>query len=224
MGVAAASSTEPDAKKVARYRRLFGLLVVLGMLPVYVAWQLMDTGWADRRVQVQWVLAGVAFVGALYLVCLLVFPWSRPLWLQANLYQPEHWWGYLLPLVNTAWIAAWVTLGFAVVTAILHQRGVVTATPADAFDEPWFDASSYYLWSLAEAIPVLEIPQTIGWELGFRFTDRVTPVLLLFYKLALIGPLIAVGTLMWRDARQRRRSRPPGTESRGGGSGSPVEQ
>lgn len=77
----------PGTVKVARYRWLFGLSVVLGMLPVFVAWTLMDTEWAERRASVQWGLALVAFAGALFLVCLLVFPWSRPLWLQANLYK-----------------------------------------------------------------------------------------------------------------------------------------
>ena len=83
------------------------------------------------------------------------------------------------------------------------QREAKTA-PGRALNDPVGDSFAYYVWNFLNAIPVLEIPKTLGWELRFRFIDHVNPVLLLLYKVALIGPMIAAGTLVWQDVRRLR--------------------
>jgi hypothetical protein len=48
--------------------------------------------------------------------------------------------------------------------------------------------------------PLLEL----GWELPFQFTDRANRVPLFLYTLVLVGPLIAIGKLIWADIRGLR--------------------
>jgi hypothetical protein len=199
-----------DAKRSARYARYFGLITV-GMAPLGVVWLLIKHDRLDRLpLALQWFLVALALASTLYLLGLFVLPWSRPLWLKSNFYDPAHWWGFLLPLANTVYVASMATWGFAIVSGFLYLRGVGTTAPERALADPFNDSWAYYIWGFLNAIPVLEIPQTLGWEMRFRFTDHVNPVLLLLYKLALIGPMIATGKLVWGDVRRRRsRTRNP---------------
>ena len=93
------------------------------------------------------------------------------------------------------WIVAFATLGFAGVSELLYLHGIATTEPDRALADPLTDSGRFYLWSFLNAIPVLEIPQALGWKLAFRFTDHVSPVLLLLYKVTVIGPVIATARL-----------------------------
>jgi hypothetical protein len=101
--------------------------------------------------------------------------------------------------VLTLSIWLWATISFAGLSAILVLQGIATTDPEHAIKDPvWDPALHFYLWKSLDSIPVLEIPQTIGWEPAFRFTDRVSPVLLLLYKIVVILPLIETGRLIWQ--------------------------
>jgi hypothetical protein len=110
----------------------------------------------------------------------------------------------LAGLTLTIWV--WATVGFAGLSVLLYLHGVATTAPAQALavkDPLWDLAVNFYVWKSLDAIPVLEIPQTAGWEPAFRFTDHVSPVLLLLYKIVVILPVIETARLIW----QRRRNR-----------------
>jgi hypothetical protein len=94
-------------------------------------------------------------------------------------------------------ILLFATLGFAGVTELLYLHGIAETDP-DHLEDPLVDSMTFYVWSLLDAIPVLQIPQTLRWELDYRFTDHVSPVLLLAYKLAVILPAIATARLAWQ--------------------------
>jgi hypothetical protein len=155
----------------------------------------------------QWTLVCISFGIALYIVGALALPWSRPLWLTSNLYDPTHWWGFLLPVANTLFIACMATAGFVVVSEFLYRKGLATTSPeqalADPFNESFNQSFAYYIWSFLDAIPTLEFPQTLGWERPFRYTDPANRVLLLVYKIVLILPMIATSVLIWGDIRRR---------------------
>lgn len=111
------------------------------------------------------------------------------------------WRVFTLALI-TLWILAFATLGFAGVSELLYLREV--ATTDRQLDDPFGDSVLFYVWSFLNAIPVLEIPQTLRWDLDFEFTDRLSPVLLLVYKIAVIGPVIVTGRLAWKSREQVR--------------------
>jgi hypothetical protein len=197
------ANTIGDKKRVTMYGRYVGF-IGLAMAPVVLVSFLIKPHRLDwLPVAFQWCLVVVAFLSALYIIGLIVLPWSRPLWLKSNFYDPGHWWGLILPLANTVYIACMATGGFAIVSGFLYLRGLGTTTPEHALTDPVNDCWAYYIWGFVNAIPVLDIPQTLGWEMRFRFTDHINPVLLLFYKLVLIGPMIATGKLIWQDVRRR---------------------
>jgi hypothetical protein len=104
-------------------------------------------------------------------------------------------------LTLAIWLLA--TVSFAGLSAILYLHGLATIAPAQALQDSLWDSAVFYVWKSLDSIPVLEIPETMGWTPAFRFTDHVSPVLLLLYKIVVILPLIETGRLIWQQRQTR---------------------
>jgi hypothetical protein len=82
-----------------------------------------------------------------------------------------------------------LTAIFAALTTI--RLGLGTVTEAKPIDTPFvLDAFAYYLWNFLDAIPALEVPETLGWSMPAELTDPLSGVLLLAYKVLAIFPLV----------------------------------
>jgi hypothetical protein len=46
-----------------------------------------------------------------------------------------------------------------------------------------------YFWHLCDAVPALDIPGTLNWDLSPRLTDRVSAGLLIAFKVLAIFPI-----------------------------------
>ena len=92
-------------------------------------------------------------------------------------------------------LVGFATAGFALLTATLYRLGVGSAKGGHLTGTHVVDAAySYYLWHLADAIPVLKVPENTNWKLEHPFTDSVNGSLVLVY-IVLIGiPLVYTGT------------------------------
>jgi hypothetical protein len=130
--------------------------------------------------------------------------------------------------VYTLLIWGWATLAFAGLSGLLYMHGIATTVPKHAVNYPvWDSAVNFYAWKSLDAIPVVEIPQTAGWEPAFQFTDHVSPILLLLYKVIVITPVIETGWLIWNNRRDRGAGGGPGPEAvacRGAATGSAVRR
>ena len=89
------------------------------------------------------------------------------------------------------------TVGFATVTTycVRHQLLWLQGTDPQDGSVP-FESFSTYVRSLADAIPFLDVSQTLGWKAGVSFRDWQGKLLLLIYKVALIVPLLQLTTLL----------------------------
>lgn len=124
---------------------------------------------------------------------LLVFGRNR-----ANVTQQLAGWS----LTNKAyWIAMVVivpTVGFATVTAFAvdhHIFGLTGSHPKTRGLS--FAAFNTYLWHLAHAVPLLDIPQTLNWKPRLDFREWYGgDLMILMYKVALIVPLLQVLSLL----------------------------
>ena len=94
-------------------------------------------------------------------------------------------------LMNGLWITMamiFLTSVFCSISAVLYAHGLakLTGPPMkNGLGASWH----YYLWNLASAIPFFEIPETLRWPMGRTFSDRVSGILLLLYKLLVLVPL-----------------------------------
>ena len=153
---------------------------------------------ASSRAPVSVQLAIVGVFTAMTLVVsaelyLLVFGRNQP-----NLMQQLAGWS----LANKAyWIAMIVivpTVGFATVTAFGVHHRLFGLTDAHSETRGLsFAAFETYLWHLAHAVPLLDIPQTLKWKARLDFREWYGGnLLILMYKVALIVPLLQLLSLL----------------------------
>jgi Zn-dependent protease with chaperone function len=82
-------------------------------------------------------------------------------------------------------IIAW----FSSTTFILYSRGIVDFShPPQSPDE----IMTFYIWHLIDAVPLLEITQTLRWPPPIGYQDGAVGALLLAFKIIFIVPVIAL--------------------------------
>jgi hypothetical protein len=86
-----------------------------------------------------------------------------------------------------------VTVIFVLVTALLDDLGVVNVVGLPASDKVTAgQAATFYVWNSLNAIPGLDIPSTLSWQLTHPLTDIVSRALLLIYKAFILFPLLGL--------------------------------
>jgi hypothetical protein len=92
------------------------------------------------------------------------------------------------------------TAGFTALSTGLYRLGVGSIKSGPLHGSSLVDAAySYYLWHLADAIPLLKVPKTLNWQLSHPFTDSYHGALALIYTVLVIVPLIFAATQMIRE-------------------------
>jgi hypothetical protein len=103
-------------------------------------------------------------------------------------------------------VAAFVrlTVIFVLATALLTELGIVTAVGLHATSVTAGQAASFYVWNSLNAIPGLDIPTTLNWQITHPLTDIASRTLLLAYKalvlLPLLGFLYLLVLKLWDEA------------------------
>jgi hypothetical protein len=118
-------------------------------------------------------------------------------------------------------VLAIITIGvcveaFAGTVALLWQYGV--ARPANGSHASLWRTEGYYVWHLLDSIPVLTIPETLGWREPATFVDHASGALLLAFKLVVIAPLVRLALSGYRrieNARRQAQREPEGGEQHG---------
>jgi len=191
-----------DDNSHKRFQRYVEVILPLTGVPFIIVNWLMNSHRFDQlSLTLQWALMVLVFVGGLSMIRVITLPRWRSLWVRPC---REHWLAPPAVAFITLIIAFIVTGEFAVVSTFLYLQGIATTSPERPLTDPVNDSYWYYIWNFLNAIPILELPQTLGLDLPFRYTDPWNRLLLLIYKIVLIGPVIATTVLIWRDARRLR--------------------
>lgn len=93
-------------------------------------------------------------------------------------------------LSHTFVFALFLTEIFAVSTTVFYRHGVATVQAGFPELDALQAAEQYYFRSFLEAIPILDIPETLHWELGPTYEDWRVGLLLVFYKVVAITPIL----------------------------------
>jgi hypothetical protein len=97
---------------------------------------------------------------------------------------------YVVAMATSVAVIGVCTEAFSGLTAVLWQEGHVAST-RDAAPSLWA-VEQYYLWHLADAVPLVQLPQTLRWPEPQSFDDQWSGVLLLLFKIMVIVPLVRV--------------------------------
>jgi hypothetical protein len=87
------------------------------------------------------------------------------------------------------------TVAFAVVSAILLHHGALGVDGTTTDDAlPWRTLETF-VWNLADAVPVIKIPDTLNWDPKLSFTTMSGGALVLAYKLLLVVPFAQLAAI-----------------------------
>jgi hypothetical protein len=107
--------------------------------------------------------------------------------------------GVLGPFAWLAVLIAIMTSVFASVTLFAAEKDLITLTAAGR-DLPSFEQiAQLYVWQFCKSVPLLDITQTLRWNVPFIYPDAGTGTLVLLYKLAVIIPLIGAFLAYWKQ-------------------------
>jgi hypothetical protein len=109
--------------------------------------------------------------------------------------------GWLSPLLLVVVVFWFTTIGFAALTHLLWEWGLVDltdpscATPCPLDSEHFFD---FYTWHFLESIPIFRINETLHWREPLVYRGAAAGWLVVALKVAVILPLIQVIRSYWK--------------------------
>ena len=107
--------------------------------------------------------------------------------------------GRFEPALRASALAFFAVVSFTSLTALLHEEGLVALTPDPSADEALDAAFEFYLWQLANTLPLLDIPGNLDWDRPFEFDDRLGGLLVILFTGFVIFPLIQFARLILGD-------------------------
>jgi uncharacterized protein Usg len=195
--VAAASEILGEWNAAGVPRRVFAATSTMLVFVLY--YYLFSRLLATRA---EWGLA--VFIAFLLAVAMaggigLGMPRVRRRWLGERGEDSDEQTGVLGPFAWLAVLIAIMTSVFASVTLFAAEKNLISLTAAGV-DLPSFEQiAQLYVWQFCKSVPLLDITQTLRWKVPFIYPDGGTGTLVLFYKLAVIIPLIGAFLAYWKQ-------------------------
>jgi len=182
---------------------LSGLLLVVGVggLSILAPYLL-------GRSLLQWTQSALpivahGFVLLTFFIVLGVWAWmisgDRGNQLFRSLYQHGIKWPFLFSIA----LLFFALLCFASLSSTLNDLGLICFEPAIAPGEFW-RFQDFYAWHFLDSIPGLKVPATLQWEQPYNYTDTLSGVLLLSFKLLVIIPVIGSFTVWTRVRKEAK--------------------
>jgi hypothetical protein len=81
-------------------------------------------------------------------------------------------------------------------TGLLHDQGIVGVTPEPAHDDVLGFTFGFYLWQLANTLPLVDIPGNLHWDKPFEFDDGLGGLLVILFTGFVIFPLFQLARLI----------------------------
>jgi hypothetical protein len=107
--------------------------------------------------------------------------------------------GRFEPTLRASALAFFAVVSFTSLTALLHEEGLVGITPDPSADDVLGETFGFYLWQLANTLPLLDIPGNLDWDKPFEFDDRLGGLLVILFTGFVIFPLIQLARLILAD-------------------------
>jgi hypothetical protein len=190
----AALSRLPGLSELGSPVQMWAVIVLGG--PLLAILMLLGTDAVLKTHLLGWEVAAVAVLTALgsaatAMVYFFALRQTRGKWwtrLRGWTSMDFVWWGALMFLLPT--------VAFAALTALLVRQRALPVSgvkPGDA--QLAVRTFQTFAWNLADAIPLLDVTGTLHWTARLQFTTIPGGAFVLAYKVALIFPLVQLGTL-----------------------------
>ena len=144
--------------------------------------------------QITWfVLWGIVLGGALLII-------STERW-RERVFEPLAGYNIAVPAVYSFQVLMLACLFFSSVTFVLVQSGVIFVMRGSADAVTPGSLSDLFLWHFLEAVPLLDINETLGWAVPLTYDSAAVGWILLLFKIVVIVPVI--GAFTWYSTRKR---------------------
>lgn len=108
--------------------------------------------------------------------------------------------GWLSPLLLSVVVFFFAASGFAALTALLHDWDAVTVFDRTCPRCPlvFDDYLNFYTWHFLDAVPLLDVNETLRWEQPLVYQGALAAWLVLALKVAVILPIVALVRRYWK--------------------------
>lgn len=104
--------------------------------------------------------------------------------------------GRFQPAVEASAVMGFAVVSFTSLTALLYQRGLVGINPAPAHDRVFDVTFDFYLWHIANTMPLVDIPGNLGWQKPLELHGGLGGLLVIGFTGFVIFPLIQLARLI----------------------------
>jgi hypothetical protein len=104
--------------------------------------------------------------------------------------------GRFEPILRASALACFAAVTFTTLTALLFEQGLIGITPAPAKTDVLDETFDFYLWHLANTVPLVDIPGNLEWSKPFEFDDALGGLLVIVFTGFVIFPLIQLARLI----------------------------
>lgn len=104
--------------------------------------------------------------------------------------------GRFQPTVRASALAVFAAVSFTSLTGLLYEQGLVGVSTDPARDEVFDLTFDFYLWHLANTLPLVDIPGNLGWDKPFEFDGPLGGLLVIVFTGFVIFPLIQLARLI----------------------------
>ena len=176
------------------------LLVIVG--PVGLAYWIVRGGLFGMPLWLQAVVLAVWGVALGGMIWVLAWPDERKqsfAWLSdLNAWAPFLY-AFNLAAIATVFFAACATLAVRAGGMILSlPLGVAASTDPDVLHGRLMD---FFVWHFLDAVPALKINEALQWKVPLAYDGWMLGLLLISFKIAVIGPTVAAFMLYWKESR-----------------------
>ena len=138
-----------------------------------------------------WAFSTRALALELLVVGVLMALTARLIWWSVGAgFASELRFGRFQPALRASALAAFAAVSFTSLTGLLYQQGLVGISPAPADDRVFDVTFDFYLWHIANTLPLVDIPANLGWERPFEFEGGLGGLLVIGFTGFVIFPLI----------------------------------
>jgi hypothetical protein len=132
----------------------------------------------------------------LVVVLLMAFTARLIWWVVEVGFQPQLRFGRFRPAARASVLAGFAAVSFSSLTGLLYQQGLVGISHAPAHDRVFDLTFEFYLWHIANTLPLVDIPRNLGWHKPLEFEGALGGLLVVGFTGFVIFPLLHLARLI----------------------------
>jgi hypothetical protein len=117
-------------------------------------------------------------------------------WVVEVSFKPQLGSGRFQPAARASVLAGFAAVSFTSLTGLLYQQGLVGISHAPAQDRVLDVTFEFYLWHIANTLPLVELPGNLGWHKPFEFEGALGGLLVVGFTGFVILPLLHLARLI----------------------------